>query len=179
MMEEWKPIFGYEGLYEVSDHGRVKSLARADAMGRWVRERILKQARHSGAYLTVTLSKNGKTRTHFVHILVAKTFLLRPVERNEVNHIDFNRQNNRKSNLEWVTTCGNRAHSRMSGRLRGRFGESQRLVAINTESGDVREFVSQGVAASELGINQSCISRTLAGKQESATGWLFRRVKVA
>jgi len=98
-MEIWKDIDGYEGLYQVSSFGRVKSLKQA---GRRRNELILKGGSVRN-YRVVHLSKGGKVRSHRVHRLVAEAFIPNPKELLEVNHKDEVGSNNRLENLEWCT----------------------------------------------------------------------------
>ena len=74
-MEIFKDVKGYEGLYQVSDLGRVKSLARLDVLGRRVREKILKNAVNAKGYLIVNLAKSSKSNVKYIHQLVAVAFL--------------------------------------------------------------------------------------------------------
>ena len=91
-MEIWKDIKGYEGLYQVSDLGNVKSLKN---------NKILKPS--LGEYKKVILYKNKKTKTCAIHRLVAETFLDNPEKKPQVNHKDENKHNNNVNNLEWCT----------------------------------------------------------------------------
>lgn len=101
MTEEWTDIKGYEGLYQISNCGRVKSLPRNGTINA---ERILKSAINRGGYNTVILVKQGKYRTHFVHRLVAQAFIPNPDELPQINHKDENKLNNKVENLEWCTS---------------------------------------------------------------------------
>lgn len=102
--EEWRDIEGYEGLYQVSNLARVRSLQRQ-------KTRIIKpEIIHTG-YLRVTLYKSGKTKSHYVHILVAQAFIPNPENKKQVNHIDGNKQNNCIDNLVWVTPSENIIHA--------------------------------------------------------------------
>lgn len=103
-MEIWKPIKGYEGLYEISNYGRVKSLARTWVTGhnsivRSKDESILAPKKDRG-YLRVGLLKNGKRKLFSIHRLVAEHFIPNPLNKPEVNHRDGNKENNHFSNLE-------------------------------------------------------------------------------
>ena len=100
--EIWKPIAGFEGLYEVSNLGRVRSLDRVDDMGRLRKGKIRKPNLDSrGYYLMVNLWKNGTPSMWLVHRLVARAFLPNEMKHKEVNHKDENKTNNCVSNLEW------------------------------------------------------------------------------
>jgi NUMOD4 motif/HNH endonuclease len=105
-IELWKPIAGYEGQYEVSSCGRVKSLRR---------NRILKTTKgntSTARYYQVSLSVNGSLKAFMVHRLVAAAFIgPRPTPKHQINHISGNRFNNRASNLEYCTCSENRKHS--------------------------------------------------------------------
>jgi len=111
--EEWRAIAGYEGIYEVSNYGRVKSLPNRRRNGRGdndfytTKEIILKPGRMAQTgYLSVSL----KSKTHSIHRLVAKAFIPNPDSKRQVNHIDKNKQNNAVSNLEWCTERENTVH---------------------------------------------------------------------
>lgn len=93
-MENWRDIIGYEGLYQVSDLGRVKSLNGRKA-------RILHQYSNGVGYLQLKLCKDGVPKTHLVHRLVAEAFVPNPYGYKEVNHKDENKSNNVSSNLEY------------------------------------------------------------------------------
>lgn len=109
MEEIWKPVRGYEGLYEVSNLGRVKALERLVLNNGGLQrkhEKILK-ASTTRTYLGVALCKDGKVKRYSVHRLVAIAFLENPNNKAYVDHIDTNPLNNRADNLRWVTTQEN------------------------------------------------------------------------
>lgn len=92
--EEWKPVVGYEGLYEVSNYGDVKSLNT---------NKIRCKKKDKYGYYCINLSKNGKRKTYFIHQLVARAFIPNPNNYPCVNHIDEKKTNNCVWNLEWCT----------------------------------------------------------------------------
>lgn len=108
MTEEiWKPVLGYEGLYEVSSYGRVKSVDRyvkaCYEKYRLHKGKVLSPAKDRYGYLSVVLSYNGKHKTITVHILVAQAFIPNPDDLPIINHKDEDKTNNRVENLEWCT----------------------------------------------------------------------------
>ena len=108
--EEWRDIVNYEGLYQVSNLGRVKSLCRyfnTYNKSRYVkREKILKQQVNQG-YYAVVLKKNNISKTYKVHRLVAQAFISNKEDLPEINHKDCNGFNNKEENLEWCTSVYN------------------------------------------------------------------------
>lgn len=117
MTEVWKDIPGYEGLYQVSDQGNVRSLARIRQDGRLYMERNLKCSEKQ-RYYQVSLFNNGVMKKHSVHRLVAEAFILNPGNKPVVNHIDGNTHNNVISNLEWCTQKENCNHGARNRKLR-------------------------------------------------------------
>ena len=124
MQETWKAVQGYEGLYEVSDLGRVRSLV--DKYGR-KRELILKLVEDSRIYLYVNLCKNCIVKKHSVHRLVALAFIKgRDLFHDQVNHINENKTDNRAVNLEWVSASENINH----GTRNKRTGEANSIPIV-------------------------------------------------
>lgn len=129
-MEHWKDIIGYEGLYQVSDRGRVKSLSKYDRLGRFHSERILSMCDNGKGYLVVNLKVNGSQRMRTVHSLVATAFLPNVENKPCVNHKDGNKRNNSAENLEWVTFSENTIHAVENGLITN-FGR-KRVVCVET-----------------------------------------------
>lgn len=150
MTEVWKPIDGYEGLYEVSSFGNVRSYKKS----RWgLRDnpKILNgfMGKH---YLTVVLCKDKKI-TKYIHRLVAIAFIPNPEHHKEVNHIDGNKTNNHVSNLEWVSHAGNMKHAIKN----DLFGKQKKVRCV--ETGEI--FGSITKAAKSVNSRQSTLSAKL------------------
>jgi len=112
-MEQWKPIEGYEGLYEISNYGNVKSLSRYRQnrhSGYIMPEQMRKHQLDKDGYLIVSLWKDDKLKTHKIHRLVAIHFIPNPNNLQEINHKDENKTNPRADNLEWCTRKYNMNH---------------------------------------------------------------------
>ncbi|RXU84513.1 hypothetical protein CYQ77_12745 [Enterococcus faecium] len=93
--EIWRPIKGYEGLYEISNLGKIKSNFRQGST-----TDFLKISNNGNGYMMVRLCKNGKAKKYYLHRLLAQTFIDNPEDKPQVNHINENRSDNRLENLE-------------------------------------------------------------------------------
>lgn len=120
MEEIWKDAVGYEGLYQVSNFGRVQSLDRRDIRNRFWKGKILSQQVEKLGYCSVKLCKNGIQKREKVHRLVALAFVENPNNYKEINHKDENKQNNRSENLEWCTRQYNVTYGRLDQEFRWR-----------------------------------------------------------
>lgn len=101
--EIWRPIAGYEGLYEVSNYGNVRSLTLRNGSGTFARKKLVVQGDNGHGYKYVSFHLDGKRKNHYVHRLVADAFVPNPNNLPVVDHIDFDRANNRADNLQWTT----------------------------------------------------------------------------
>ena len=114
MKEIWKDIKDYEGLYQVSNYGRVKSMERTvkgPKGNKKIKSRIMQEYKNKFGYSIISLSKSGKTKNFQIHRLVAQAFIPNPLELPQVNHIDGNKDNNSVNNLEWITNRDNVIHA--------------------------------------------------------------------
>lgn len=159
-MEIWKEIPGYEGLYQVSNLGRVKSLSRDIWNGKAFftsKEKILKPNILAKGYLQVELKKDKKRHPSQVHRLVALAFVNNPnVEYNQVNHINGQKQDNRADNLEWCNNSLNQLHAWSTGlqKVSGRAGKPKRKVVL-TKDGESIIFESVSKALEFLRIKSN------------------------
>ena len=173
-IEIWKDIKDYEGLYQVSNWGRVKSLGNGNSNNS--KERILKLYIERCGYLNVFLSKNGKRKMCSVHRLVAETFLENPENLPEVNHIDEDKTNNRVENLEWKTHRDNLNHGTHNERVAksNTNGKCSKKVIQLTLTGDfIREWPSTAECGRN-GFNFSNIAACCRGKIKSAYGYIWK-----
>ena len=164
--EIWKDIKGYEGLYQVSNMGRVKSLERINEKNgnQLLKERILKinVNKNRNNYCQVRLSKNRKTKTHKLHRLVLSTFNpIKNMENLQVGHQDGNPQNNTLENLYWCTPKENMNNPITIQRLKN-VGVKIKIVIDNVEY--IFNTISQ--ASKELNLNRGTIYNALKNKSK-------------
>lgn len=173
--EVWKDVKGYEGNYQVSNHGRIRSLDRISFSGRKLKGRNLKQKVNKG-YHRIGLYKDGKQKWKTVSRLVGKAFVPNPYNKPEINHIDEVKSNNRADNLEWVTAKENANHGtrneRVLSSLASGEGNIKPVVMIDKNTGEPLEtFESISEAYRKFGvapggnISQVCkgVSKTTLG----------------
>ena len=179
-MEIWKPISGYEGFYEVSNLGRIRSLERivecSDGRKRKIKDRTLKGSSYSGGYSGVTLHKDGCAKFVNIHRIVAEAFVPNPLEKEEVNHKDENPSNNHASNLEWVTHKENLNYGTRQERARKAIVEAQgravRQLSIDGEL--VAEYESLSAACNATGTHVSNITKCAKGVYKTAGGYIWK-----
>lgn len=165
MEEIWKPVVGYEGLYEVSNLGRVKSLERDYMSGGILRhrhhDRILSNIKNSNGYVKVQLYNNGVCKQLSVHRLVAGAFIPNPEGKEYVNHLNGKKDDNRAKNLEWCTPIENNTHSIkvLGHRKTGMNGSGGPKRIRCVETGIV--FSSIMEASRATGVHHTCLLRCL------------------
>ena len=165
--ETWKPIPGYEGIYEASDLGRIrtskgKKTSNARYPVRIWEQRVLKpkiQTRKNGRKdQRVNLWKDGEESTQLVARLVAMAFLPMPYDKMTVNHINGNPMDNRIENLEWCTLGDNIRH----GFNTGLYNKSQKAVILTDQHGEELKFKSMSEASKFLGKSHGYVSEAIA-----------------
>ena len=162
MREEWKPVRNYEGLYEVSNMGRVKSLN----YNKTGKERILKGVDSGIGYLKVVLCKDGKVKQCLVHRLVAQAFLENPQNLPMINHKDEVKSNNCVQNLEWCSASYNNSYNDKSKKAGKKL--SKPVFSIDKEYGLIMWWQSASEAERCTGIKHGDIIRCCQGKRKSA-----------
>ena len=171
MDEIWKDIEGYEGLYQVSNLGRIKSVKRTKPNGYQIKVRFLKPSIDKDGYSRVVLSRDGESTTYQVHRLVAFAFVRKEHQKPEVNHIDENKSNNEDSNLEWCTRKENINHGTAIQR-----SSNKNKKPINQLSSDgqfIKAWESISDAAETLGFSQGYLSKCCSRKCSSAYVYLW------
>ena len=162
MDELWKDIEEFESLYQISNHGRVKSLPRfASNSSRKIHGRILKQS-YCGNYKVVGLSKNGKIYSMYVHRLVAIAFVPNPYNKPEVGFRNGDRNFCFSWNLEWMTAEENKQNAIKSGSWNPsaiRHGNRKGVMVQCEETNDI--FISKAAAEREYGLSRGCVDYSI------------------
>lgn len=153
---DWKPVIGYEGLYEVSSTGEV----RCRKSGHY--RPITKKFNRFTGYYAVDLRKGGECKTRTIHRIVAEAFLPNPDGLPYVNHKDEDKTNNSVENLEWCTQQYNTLYSSHKRR--------KRIKAYTVDGELVATFESEFVAAEMLGVTKSAVSQAAKGRRNTCAG---------
>lgn len=171
IISTWKDIPGYEGIYQASPDGLIRSCDRTvnhtDGRVRNLKGKVLAGRKARKGYLQVLLRKDKSSISEYVHRLVAKTYLPNELNLPEVNHIDGNNQNNNVNNLEWCTRKHNMAHAKENNLIDYRNLNSK----INEEKAQsIRKMYEQGnVTQSKIAVlfnlDQSHVSKIINKKR--------------
>lgn len=163
---EIRPVKGYEGVYEITELGGIINAKTGER---------LKARTNAQGYVQVNLHKDGKCRTHMVHRLVAEAFIPNPEDKPQVNHIDEDKENNRVSNLEWVTHQENCSHGTRNARITElacfRWARPVEKL-INGEP--VMRYASMGQAARLNDLKAQRIARVCTGERKTYAGYGWR-----
>lgn len=173
MKEIWKDIVGYEGLYQASNFGRIKTVAHwqtyANGNRHFYKERIRAPGVGATGYLSIRLGSRG--REAGVHRFVAETFIPRVPGKNDVNHIDGNKANNRADNLEWVDRKENMRHCRDV--LRKKTGK-KKVPVLCVETGESFKSLTEASAAKKVNIGH--LSEAINKKRGIAGRYHWQRL---
>lgn len=171
--EIWRPIKGYEGLYEISNLGKIKSNFRQGST-----TDFLKISNNGNGYMMVRLCKNGKAKKYYLHRLLAQTFIDNPEDKPQVNHINENRSDNRLENLEWVTQKENNNHGNhnLNSAISKRSGKAKKNVQLDLDGNELGRFDFLIEAAKTVNGNSINISRAARNirNRETAYGYKWR-----
>ena len=182
--EIWRDIEGYEGLYQVSNIGRVRSLN----YNKTGEVKIMKTCKNKHGYLMARLSKNGKTKSCTVHRLVAKAFIPNPENKPHIDHMNTNKTDNRVCNLRWVTQKENMNNPLTREKLDGekhymfgkhrteetrkKIGEAKCKKVICLETREIFDSIKE--ASITMNIDHSSISAVCKGKRKTCGGFHWK-----
>lgn len=166
-VEVWKDIKDYEGFYQGSNWGRVKSLERIDCIGHHRKERILKPKKDKYGYLQVNLWKNGKKKTFTVHRLVTEAFIPNPNNLPCINHKDECKTNNNVNNLEWCDNKYNNAYGTRTERC------CKPVLQYDLEGNFIREWKSTAECGRN-GFKQGAVAACCRGELKKYKDFIWK-----
>lgn len=180
--EKWKSIVGYEGLYEISNYGNVRSLDRFVACcygsKQFIRGKIISPQPNQHGYLMVSLNKESQRNVHYIHRLVAQAFIPNPNNLPQVNHKDEVKDNNMVDNLEWCDNIYNINYGSARDKIRNfRINTGKPICQIDKVSGEViATFINSSRAMEETGIDASAINKCCLNrpKFKTAGGFIWK-----
>lgn len=179
MEEVWKDIKGYEGLYQISTLGRIKSLGRyvyysKGNYNRYYPERILNGSVNNEGYMRITLSKNKVPTTYLIHRLVSDAFIPNPNNLPCINHKDEDKTNNVVSNLEYCTVAYNNTYNNRHKKIAKKL--SIPILQYSLDGKFIREWSGTREAARGIGLEKRCessnITKVLKGKYKYCYGYI-------
>lgn len=192
--EIWKDIKDYEGLYQVSNLGRIKSLGRYmknHSKKQWIEEKILTPQLNQGGYMVVGLCKNGKRKVHRIHRIIAEAFIPNSENKPYINHINGIKTDNTITNLEWCTNSENVQHGWDTGlhvvtdKLR-QVGykhsklyfnpkkQRKKVIQYDLNNNFIKEWNSITEVNKELKINNTSIGQCCMGKRKTAGDFIWK-----
>ena len=174
----WKDVVGYEGMYEVSDDGRVRThkdkvtYTKMHGVRRW-KQRVLKEKNPNGRDVRVDLWKDGKPKSFLVHRLVAYAFIPEVGGKSSINHKDGNPRNNKVENLEWCNHLENNNHAFDNGLIKTAIP----ITITNKDTGENHYFRSMSKAGKFMGINHGTVSRLVKKNINEWNGYYITVMK--
>lgn len=186
-MEVWKDIKGYEGIYQASNTGKLRSLDRmkktigANKSGRYpveylIKGKILVGGKDKDGYIIgVFRDHGGNKRMKKFHRLIAQTFLPNPLNLPQVNHINGIKNDNRIENLEWVSAKRNANHSIETG-LRTHDGLKKKVARLDPITLEVLEVYESAMSTKHKGFNRCCVGECCRGQRDMHKGYRWKFV---
>lgn len=174
MEEIWKDVKDYEGLYQISNYGRVKSLARtahSKYSDRQLKEIIMSPKTTRFGYYAVRLCKNGKKKDFLVHRLVAQAFIPNNFNLPQINHKDENRKNNNVENLEWCDASYNINYGNRNKKVSEKI--SRKVAKYDLEGNLLKVYKSMTEAQNENGIWHSEIGKCCRKISKTASNFMW------
>ena len=175
MVEIWKDVDGFVGLYQVSNLGRIKALGRYVKTGnggkRYIEEHFVKPNKCKNGYLEATFSRKQKRTVRLLHRVVAKAFIPNPDNLPEVNHKDEDIQNCQVENLEWCTSKYNANYGSRNVRMIEKRGNTKPVIQKTKDGDFIRRFDSVAEATRATGAFDSAIIKVCNGKQKTSVGY--------
>jgi len=171
MKEIWKNIYGYDGLYQISNYGKVKSL-------KYGKEQILKPRKDKYGYLRVGLCKDGKVKNCQIHRLVGNAFIPNDdLSKTQINHIDEDKENNNVNNLEWCDCTyninyGTRNEKVSKAKINGK--TAKQVQQYSLDGNFIQSFQSTQEIQRELGFANCHICECCNGKRKTAYGFIWK-----
>ena len=176
MQEIWKDVPGYEGLYQVSNVGRVKSVYRIINRNRGyvARKEVILKPCIRRRYLFVQLSKNGKQKNFFVHRLVAMAFIDNPKNYPQIDHINGDKYNNSVDNLRWVTAKENSNNPNASNSPIGKTKKGKVIIQCDLQGNPIKEWASSVDIQRKFGYWRGNITNCCLGVVKTSYGYIWR-----
>lgn len=166
MEEVWKDIKEYEGLYQVSNTGEIKSL---------INNLIKKHKNDKDGYCLITLHCNGERKGYSIHRLVANAFIENLNNKPQLNHKDGNKRNNNVSNLEWCTAKENTHHAIKTGLMKNILSQPPRkVIQLGKDGNMISSYTSIKEAENKLGLSCGNICKVCKGINKTAGGFKWR-----
>lgn len=170
-MEEWKEVYGFDYLFEISNLGRVRTKYYGK-LGYKPEYRFIEPLDNGRGYLRLNVRSNCKQKTVYIHRLVANAFIPNPKGYPEINHKDENKKNNNVDNLEWCS----RVYNSNYGTIKERIGKKHSLKVICVELNIVYNSVREAAEAFDVCI--TAVSNCLNGRSKSCAGYTWRYADV-